>query len=59
MSPIKGEFLASYSKEKFSLFWQKLSIEGPILLAFINSCQIFSEGLLVIHINKVQSFCYN
>ena len=37
----------------------KLSIEGPILLAFVNSSQIFFEGLLVIAINKVQSFSYN
>ena len=67
MSPIKGEFLAGYSKKNFSLFWQKikkkspfkLSIEGPILLAFVNSYQILYEGLLVIHINKVQNFSYN
>ena len=66
MSPIKGEFLAGYSKKTFHYFGRKLkkspfklSIEGPILLAFVNLCQIFSEGLLVIHINKVQSFSYN
>ena len=37
----------------------QLSIEGAILLVFINSSQIFSEGLLVIVINKVQRFSYN
>ena len=62
MFPINDGFLASYSKQNFSKFWQniefKLSIEGPILLAFVNSSQIFFEGLLVIAINKVQSFSY-
>ena len=61
MSPIKDEFLATYSKQNF--WWKieknaaiKLSIECPILLVFLNSCQIFSEGLSVIAINKVQRF---
>ena len=31
-------------------------MEGPILLVFVNSSQIFSEGLLVITISKVQAF---
>ena len=34
-------------------------MEGPILLVFVKSSQIFFEGLLVIVINKVQSFSYN
>ena len=34
-------------------------MEGPILLVFANLPQIFFEGLLVIAINKVQSFSYN
>ena len=67
MSPIKDELLASYSKQNFQLFWQKiekksafkLSIEGPILPVFVNSFQIFFDTLLVITINKVQSFSYN
>ena len=68
MSPIKDEFLASYLKQNFYRFWRKiekkksafkLSIEGPILLAFANLPHIFFEGLLVITINKVQSFSYN
>ena len=37
----------------------KLSREGPILLVFVNWSQIFFEGLLVIVINKAQSFSYN
>ena len=37
----------------------KLSIEDPILLVFFNLSQIFSEGLLVIVINKFQFFSYN
>ena len=36
----------------------KISLKGPILLIFVNSSQIFSEGLLVIAINKIQSFPY-
>ena len=66
MSPIKNEFLASYSKQNLIILaenWKKiafkLSIEGPILLVFVNSSQIFFEGLLVIAINKVQSLSYN
>ena len=102
MTPTKGKFLASYSKQNYliilaeklkiqqltlsrkkpisyrnqsidllckSMDWflydiglrrdrVKLSIEGPILLVFVNLSQIFSEGFLVIAINKVQSFCY-
>ena len=50
MSPIKDEFLAGYSKQN--------SIECPILLVFVNSSQIFSEGLSAIAINKVESFSY-
>ena len=57
MFPIKDKLLASYSLAKN---WKnsaiKLSIEGSVLLIFVNSSQIFSEGLLVIAINKVQSF---
>ena len=66
MSPIKDEFLASYSRQNLIILTEnwtksafKLSIEGPILLVFENSSQIFSEGLLIIAINKVQSFSYN
>ena len=67
ISPIKDEFLASSSKQNFRSFWKKienksafkLSIEGLIFLIFVNSSQIFFEGLLVITINKVQSFSYN
>ena len=59
----KGKFLASYSKQSFGRKLKKsaikLSIEGPILLVFVNSSKIFSEGLLVIAINKVQSSSYN
>ena len=65
MSPIKDKFLASYSKQLLILVaenWKKsafkLSIEDPILLIFVNSSQIFSEGLLVIVINKARSFSY-
>ena len=36
----------------------KFPVEGPISLVFVNSSQIFSEGLLVIVFNKVQSCCY-
>ena len=49
MSPIKDEFLASYSKQNSAI---KPSKEGPILLDFVNLSQIFSEGLLVIPINE-------
>ena len=63
MSRNKGKFLASYSKQSFGRKLKKsaikLSIEGPILLVFVNSSKIFSEGLLVIAINKVQSSSYN
>ena len=65
MSPSKDELLASYSKQNFWEFWEnwknaaiRLSIECPILLIFMNSSQIFSEGLLVIAINKVQRFSH-
>ena len=65
LSPIKDEFLASYSKQNLIILvenWKnlaiKLSIECPILLVFVNSSQIFSEGLSVIAINKVQSFSH-
>ena len=62
MSPIKDELLATQNKT-FNNFGRKsafkLSREGPILLVFVNSSQIFFEGLLVIVINKVQSFSYN
>ena len=66
MSPIKDGFLASYSKQNVLQFWQKfekksaikLPVKGPILLVFVNSSQIFSERLLFIVINKVQSFSY-
>ena len=61
VSPIKDQFVASYAKQNFWGCWQKtektqqlkLSIEGPILLFFVNSTQIFSKGLLVMPINKV------
>ena len=54
MPPIKDEFLASYARKlKYSAF--KLSIEGPILLVFVNSFQIFSEGLLV-RLTKLKAF---
>ena len=33
-------------------------MEGPILLIFVNSSEIFSEGLLVTAIKKAQAFCY-
>ena len=36
----------------------KLTIEGHILLFFVNLSQIFSEGMLVIAINKVQFFLH-
>ena len=60
---MKGEFLSGGRKQKFQLFYEniekrvsaiKLSMESPVLL---NSSQIFSEGLKVIAINKVKSFC--
>ena len=62
MSPIKDEFLASYSKQILDNSGKnltknsaiKLSIEGSILLVFVNPPQIFSEGL-VVAINKDQS----
>ena len=60
MSPIKNEFLASYSKQNLIILtenWKnlafKLSIKSPTLLVFVNLSQIFSKGLLVIAINKV------
>ena len=66
MSPIKDEFLANYQNKIFDNLTEnkkksafKLSIEGNVLLIFVSSSQIFSEGLLVIAINKVQSFSYN
>ena len=65
MSPIKDEFLASGSKKSFNNFGRKLKKPafklsiGPILFVFVNSAQIFFEGLLIIAINKVQSFSYN
>ena len=63
ISPIQDEFLAS-NKTKLLIVlaenWKKsafkFSIEGPVLLVFVNLCQIFLEGLLVITINKSQSF---
>ena len=65
MSPIKDEFLASYSRQNLIILTEnwtksalKLSIEGPILLVFENLSQIFSEGLLIIVINKVQGYSY-
>ena len=46
ISPIKGELLSSYSKQNFGRKLKKssfkISIEGPILLVFVNSSQIFS-----------------
>ena len=65
MSPIKDEFLLSQNKtfynfgRKLKKSGFKLSIEGPILLVFVKLSQIIFEGLLVITINKVQSFFYN
>ena len=63
MSRTKGKFFTSYSKQSFGIKLKKssikLSIEGPILLVFANSSKIFSEGLLVIAINIVQSSFYN
>ena len=66
MSPIKDEFLANYQNKIFDNLTKnqkksafKLSIEGNVLLIFVSSSQIFSEGLLAIAINKVQSFSYN
>ena len=54
------KFLASYSlAKKLKNSTSKLSIDGLILLVFVNSPQIFSGGLLAIAINKVQSFSYN
>ena len=66
MSPIKSEYLASYSKQKLLITLAenlknsaiKLSIEDSMLLFFVNSSQTVSERLLVIAINKVQSVCY-
>ena len=64
MSPIKDKSLASYSKENLIILEnfeenQQLSIEDLVLPIFVNSSQIFFKGLLVIAINKVQSFSYN
>ena len=67
MSPIKSEYLASYSKQKLLITLAenlknsaiKLSIEDSMLLFFVNSSQTVSERLLVIAINKVQSVCYS
>ena len=64
MSPIKREYLVSYSKEKLFLPENgknsaiKLSMKGPVLLILVNSSQIFSKELLVIATKKIQSFCY-
>ena len=54
MSPIKDEFLASYSKQnlkktekkilKKSAF--KLSTEGPVLLVFVKPPQIFFKRIV-------------
>ena len=33
----------------------KFSVEGPISLVFVNSSQIFSEGLLVITLTKFKA----
>ena len=33
----------------------KFSVEGPISLVFVNSSQIFSEGLLVIALTKFKA----
>ena len=64
---INVKFLASCSKKIFLIILAEnlkkavfqLSTEGAILLVSVNSSQIFSEGLLVIVINKVQRFSYN
>ena len=66
MPPIKCEYLFSYSKEKLLIVLPengknsaiKLSMKGPVLLILVNSSQIFSKELLVVAINKIQSFCY-
>ena len=60
MFPINGQFLASYSKLILTENWKnsaiKFAIQGPILPVFVKPLsQIFSEGLLAIPINKVQS----
>ena len=62
-SRIKNEFLAQNKafdnfSRKLKKFTIKFSIEGPILLFFVNLSQIFSEGLSVTTINKSRSFSY-
>ena len=59
MSPTEDEFVDSYSKQNLKKSAFKLSIDGPILLVFVRSSQILFEELLVIAINKIQSFSYN
>ena len=62
MPQINNDLLATQNKtlaENCKNSASKLFIEGPILLVFANLSQILFEVLLVIAINKVQSFSYN
>ena len=68
MSLVKDKFLGSYWNKTFGNFYRKLklkkaafklSLENPFSLVFVNLSQIISEGVLVIEINKVQSFSCN